>query len=265
MNHVLLRFENVVRLRAIDEATETIAGNLCRDEHGQFTSCEIGGRSMVAQHASEKSGVPDQRFDAEDQKAAQTASEKKTVEVLKAEHFDWAKSDLNAMRDLVDKVGQRGGKMDLCLINPPLCDDSLDIERKDMPQFPKEQTDAFIAALKADGVAITPDRVAVEDLKATQGEINAVKVVGMATAMAGGKKIGGGDVFVSADNYVLDGHHRWAAMWLNDQHAKVEITRIDLPIRKLLQVADKFSAKKKTFYELAADAFERAALVALSL
>jgi hypothetical protein len=49
-------------------------------------------------------------------------------------------------------------------------------------------------------------------LKATQSELNGGKVGGMANAIAACKtEILGRSIFESKDNYVLDGHHRWAA------------------------------------------------------
>lgn len=38
------------------------------------------------------------------------------------------------------------------------------------------------------------------------------------------------DIFISEDNYVLDGHHRWSAVMALNPEAKMEITRINLPI-----------------------------------
>lgn len=214
MNQTLARF------RLAEDAT--IVGNLCRDDVGQFASCEFNAVAKSTERAKA---------------------------VIDKEAFDWKKGDLAGLKARVEKVQGAKGKTDLCLVNPPLCDDSLGIERKDMPQFPKEAVEAFVKGLGEHGVKIEQMDVPVSELKATQNEINATKVLGMAEKMAAGGKLGGGDVFVSSDNFVLDGHHRWAATWINDQNATLKVTKIDMPIRKLLQVADKYSAQKKNFWE----------------
>jgi len=73
----------------------------------------------------------------------------------------------------------------------------------------------------------------VKNLKAAQTEIIAEKAIGMAIGtMLNSKppKIGGdlGSI-VSKDNFIMDGHHRWAATFLCDPNGKVEATQIDLP------------------------------------
>jgi len=80
--------------------------------------------------------------------------------------------------------------------------------------------------------------IAVKNLEAAQTEIIPEKAIGMAIGtMLNTKptKIGGdlGSI-VSKDNYIMDGHHRWAATFLCDPNAKVEATQIDLPGKSLV-------------------------------
>jgi hypothetical protein len=80
--------------------------------------------------------------------------------------------------------------------------------------------------------------IAVKNLQAAQTEIIAEKAIGMAIGtMLNTKptKIGGdlGSI-VSEDNFIMDGHHRWAATFLCDPSAKVEATQIDLPGKSLV-------------------------------
>jgi len=75
--------------------------------------------------------------------------------------------------------------------------------------------------------------IPVKNLQAAQTEIIAEKAIGMAIGtMLNTKptKIGGdlGSI-ISNDNFIMDGHHRWAATFLCDPNAKVEATQIDLP------------------------------------
>ena len=84
--------------------------------------------------------------------------------------------------------------------------------RSTMPQIPKEHRDQFIADLESRGYTVQKVSVSPTSLLPTQNEINAGRV---------GEKLAryekGGDrritaIFISDDDYVLDGHHRWAVM-----------------------------------------------------
>ena len=80
--------------------------------------------------------------------------------------------------------------------------------------------------------------IPVKSLRAAQTEIIPEKAIGMAIGVMLGPnppKIGGdlGSI-LSKDNYIMDGHHRWAATFLCDPSAKVEATQIDLPGKELV-------------------------------
>ena len=101
-----------------------------------------------------------------------------------------------------------------------------------------ETADATIGGGDEDGNS-TDDQVAgnkvgipVSQLKPAQKEIILVKAFNMAlnTKGVGGEYPAGGDIgaIASADNHIMDGHHRWAATYLIDPSAEVEVTQIDL-------------------------------------
>lgn len=75
--------------------------------------------------------------------------------------------------------------------------------------------------------------VAANLLKPSQKEIILVKAFNMAlnTQPFGGKFGVGGNLgsMISEDNYIVDGHHRWAATMLVDPNAKITATQIGLP------------------------------------
>lgn len=80
--------------------------------------------------------------------------------------------------------------------------------------------------------------IPVKNLRAAQTEIIPEKAIEMALGVmlnSNPPKIGGdlGSI-VSNDNYIMDGHHRWAATFLCDPNAKVTATKIDLPGRELV-------------------------------
>lgn len=71
-------------------------------------------------------------------------------------------------------------------------------------------TGAYKDHLLERGVVVTDDEENPAYLRATQNELNGVKVAQIARAMEQGTVLEGA-IWVSRDNYVLDGHHRWAA------------------------------------------------------
>ena len=116
-------------------------------------------------------------------------------------------------------------------------------EKVDHKEFPNPVTQAFadffLSKGKKDGVE--GDDV-VNSKKAT---ISASKLFPSQDAIYLGKSLGmavvgirGGDLgaIISSDNYILDGHHRWAASLLADPKSKVSGTQVDLAIEDLIPV-----------------------------
>lgn len=115
-----------------------------------------------------------------------------------------------------------------------------------LSQVPKDAAKAAMGAGKKDGdagddvAAGKKVSVAASALKAAQTEIIPEKALGMAIGMI--NKVGifsggpGGDLesIISADNYIMDGHHRWAATYLADPGASITATQIDLPGKALV-------------------------------
>lgn len=140
---------------------------------------------------------------------------------------------------------------DICKITPPVCRGNLGIERKDMPQFDDKANPnvvrEYLDEFRREGTKVTDKRMAVGQLKATQKEINAEKVKGMVAAHENHLSSGGegwspgkGAIVVSSDGYVLDGHHRWAAMLDHDPSNTMPVHQVDAPIRELLKKSEKF-------------------------
>lgn len=72
-------------------------------------------------------------------------------------------------------------------------------------------------------------------LRATQREMKAEKVLGMVDSYYKGEfDLEAVPLIVSQDGYVLDGHHRWAAMLIVDPSGSLRVWKIGLPIRELL-------------------------------
>ena len=91
----------------------------------------------------------------------------------------------------------------------------------------------------------TPDQPAVSELKPAQKEVIVGKAVAFAlgyafndfkeaNAAAGAPDLANMEAIVSSDDYIMDGHHRWAAATLLYPGAKVKVTRVDLPGEQLI-------------------------------
>ncbi|HCU64535.1 MAG TPA: hypothetical protein DF774_02115 [Rheinheimera sp.] len=114
-------------------------------------------------------------------------------------------------------------------------DDSgtLKIPRAEMPQIKAEHRGAMTQFLKARGVNHEQDSVPATELKPTQAEFSPSKVT-KAMGFDGGDR----SILVSADGYVLDGHHQWLAK--REKGDDVDIIRFAAPISELISLANEF-------------------------
>lgn len=101
---------------------------------------------------------------------------------------------------------------------------------------------------KDDAVSSNTPTIPVKDLKPAQTEIIKEKAFGMAIGMLQAGKWDGLDLqsIVSNDNYIMDGHHRWAAVFLIDPNASLKVTQIDLPGKALVTALNYVTAAKGT-------------------
>ena len=115
----------------------------------------------------------------------------------------------------------------------------------ELPTEKKDEVDAgpaFLEFLKKGGVKVTTEKVAAASLKASQAELIGAKVAGIMTK----KSYKEGTIYISKDNYVIDGHHRWAAAVGADASdglgdLKLKVVRVDMNIAEALQVANDFT------------------------
>ncbi len=172
--------------------------------------------------------------------------------------------------------GEQAPNFNLCKVTIPgtnlYCDGNKGIPREDMPQFkgtpvpgspadklPKDENgeadteEFFKQMLEKDGVKVSdPVEVPADRLKATQSELVGVKVAGMSKVLADPnhpayEKITA-PIYVSNDGYVLDGHHRWAAIVAHnaanpDNPIPMKVRVIDEPIEPLVKRSNEFAEK----------------------
>lgn len=167
--------------------------------------------------------------------------------------------------------GEKAGNYDLCKVSVPgtnlFCSESKGIPRVEMPQLkgvPAEGSRAaafepdsrgevdlssqFMEHMRNKGYAIQETTELATYLKASQNELNGVKVAGIANAIRE-NKLDEASLFVSRDNYIVDGHHRWAAtvgVDLDDGRPgdlSMPVSRIDTDIITILSEANTFAAE----------------------
>lgn len=183
---------------------------------------------------------------------------------------------LDKLSDMVreaEAAGANAPNFDLCKVSVKgtnlFCSEHLGIARENMPQVKgravpgseaekwvdpntgeADGTNHFMAHLAAQGVTTEFTQELASHLKASQRELVGAKVAGMASAYREGRfNPSAGNIFISSDGYVVDGHHRWAAtvaVDLQDNRAGdlyMNVIRIDMPITAVLLEAAKWAGE----------------------
>ena len=153
---------------------------------------------------------------------------------------------------------------DICRMRPPVCRGNLGLTRDRMPQITgdanmREMLESddrldrakaraigqaggkksnhqtiqqqFLDWLETKGVRTKRERVRVGELMATQSEIKAAKAYSMANAhLRGDFPTIDKQIVISKDGYILDGHHRWAALLTLDPGRWMSVLRVGLPM-----------------------------------
>lgn len=193
------------------------------------------------------------------------------IEPKELEQFN---TDINKVAKQVADAkakGEPAPNINLCDVTVPgtnlYCDDNLGIPRDEMPQFKGNAAPGSRAAsmdadasgevdtepvfremLAQKGIKTLQTEVPADKLKATQKDLVGAKVVGMMGALEkdpNHPKITA-PIYVSRDGYVIDGHHRWAAVVAyNAQHPDNQIqmktTVLDQDIKDAIPMANKFA------------------------
>jgi SPP1 gp7 family putative phage head morphogenesis protein len=202
--------------------------------------------------------------------AARALADGKKVELLQEIEIATLMHELAEICiECIDK-GEKAPTFDLCKVSVKgtnlFCTESQGIPRVQMPQlggFPipgskadklprdpiyggVDLTDPFKEHIRSMGVQIVEYRERVDLLRATQNELNGIKVSRIEKSMEAGK-VPEVPIFVSRENYIIDGHHRWAAdvgySAIRGQlhNLTIPVIKIDLPIIHVLNEAHKFA------------------------
>ena len=206
--------------------------------------------------------------------AAKAIQEDKYVKLTDVKQVSVLLDKLKEFTDECKARGIKAGNLDLCKVMVPgtslFCAESAGVPRVKMPQLkgiptagtkadalPKDKngevdlSKQFIEHLHAAGIGITDEVERADYLKATQNELNGGKVSGMMAAIESGKNTAIRDepIFVSRNgSYILDGHHRWAAVVGASfrpglkEPLTMKVRRVDMEIIDLLRAANRFAS-----------------------
>ena len=244
-----------------------------KGRHGKAVPGHIHGpsASQIEQDAQLQGADPNEfvNVGGDIELAAKLIAEGRKVELDQPREVSTLLDKLSAIANEAKEKGEKAPDYDLCNVTVKgtnlFCVESKGIPRVEMPQLvgdaepgskadalPRNArgeidiTDQFREHLKEMGVEITPGHEAASYLRASQAELNGVKTAGIMGAIEDGVVIEG-SLFVSRDNYIVDGHHRWAAEVgrdLRDNQAgdvTMQVERIDMDIGTLLDEANNFA------------------------
>lgn len=128
---------------------------------------------------------------------------------------------------------------DLCQTFPAICHGNLGLSRSEMPQIKSDKVNEFLDDLEEDGISVHRNQhIAVSKLKATQNEIDSIKVKEMMLLPLG--KLEGKPILVSSNGFILDGTHRWAALLALNGNNRMPCHVIGLPIKQLIKKVFEF-------------------------
>jgi hypothetical protein len=177
---------------------------------------------------------------------------------------------LAEMTKQAKEKGEAAPNFNLCKITIPntnlYCSGNAGIPREEMPQFKGKPTPGspaskmslsasgevdteplFKKMLKEKGVKVVATEVPSDALKATQSELVGSKVAGMTKALESDPNHPAitAPIYVSRDGYVVDGHHRWAAVTsaaiAAGKPANMKVIVIDMDIKELIPLANNFA------------------------
>lgn len=118
---------------------------------------------------------------------------------------------------------------------------SLGIERHNMPQIDEDSIDEFLIHF-AGKVKVSKLKMALDKIKPTQCHINEDKVIDMIANEHDWKSR---KYIISADNYLLDGHHSYAMGLEFDPSHEVTVYRVNLKMKALISRAKKLKIANK--------------------
>jgi hypothetical protein len=160
--------------------------------------------------------------------------------------------DAKEFPDLMEQMAKQRVGADLSKVHIkdyPMFQGNLGLTRAQMPQIPHSQMGKFIGHIQAKGIPVKPESVNPKILKPIQAEVLGSRSGKILEQMRSGSfhETPSKGIVVSQDGYILDGHHRWAAAVarsIEQPEFKLQINRVDLPMKELLIEANAFNERE---------------------
>lgn len=125
--------------------------------------------------------------------------------------------------------------------------DTMDIQRKDMPQIKSKDLKDFFVFLKKNNVKTIKKSVDPKKLKATQSEFDKGKIKKAIDDISSGS-MPNKPIMVSKDGYVIDGHHRWLAFY--NMNKKIDVFEANVNAKELIKMMKDYPKSfTKNLYE----------------
>lgn len=258
---------------ALDQAQEPLAGNEVTPEVPGEAGGEVipkPGSANIPEGQPGSKTAPIKTDNVEE--AISALVEGKYVELTQPRQLSTMLDRLAAMVEEA-KAGGGSVNVNLCQVSVEgtnlFCTQSKGIPRIKMPQLkvtkvlpgsraeteltPDEDGEydlqpMFRERLQEMGYEVVEEDYLAANLKATQNELRGDKIAGMTQHVETGGSLGEEAIFVSSDDYIVDGHHRWAstvaADFAGDEVADdltLPILRVNMSIIELLAEANTFA------------------------
>jgi hypothetical protein len=148
---------------------------------------------------------------------------------------------------------KRSSQEDLCSVKGGICKGDLGIPRSLMPQFTLRRK-PFSRKLLNDfrryiknkyGIKSRRVMKAASELNPSQNEISRHRVEGLIEDNIIDKQEV--PLLISKNDYIVDGHHRWAAFRVKAPNKKMETVVVDAPIKDILGIAIDWGAEHQMF------------------
>ncbi len=200
--------------------------------------------------------------------AVRALNEGREVELRQVRQVSVLLDKLEAIAMAAEARGEAAPVYDLCKVTVRgtnlFCVEALDVDRASMPQLRAkpipgsaadrmvradsgkvDATDLFLAHMTSKGYSVTHTTEGAAYLRATQRQLNGAKVGQMMNILRT-RELRLPDMVISEDNYIIDGHHRWAGLVgvdASDNHlgdVTLPVIRVGIRIMDLLREANEF-------------------------
>ena len=166
--------------------------------------------------------------------------EERAEKLANGERIEVTKKEVKKMVDILAKMSGNPDLTNMHIKDTQLYDeDNLGIPRNKMPQVPSDAKGQFITVMEQRGARVQRGVADPTKLHPIQAEISATKSAQISKSLKekGTATDDGGRIIISRDNYIIDGHHRWAAtalLSMDDPSIRLPVIRVDMDHQDLI-------------------------------